>query len=227
MNTYITLTEANELYPLSSDYTSSLQAEALSQSYGLVNSHISSELRIPAIKPDGQAPSILKIAQCKFYRYLLEFSNMGFTEENQNLYNTTAEMLSKITANELTVPDLQTYPTDIGWHLVDQSITNGSIYARGSPPTQRTQYNVSFYHTGSAYPTASYMKFTRTDSDTVKATMTGSYDWVALTLDTESIELRFDGHFTASDSFGVLGIPRVDNMSTTKHVIKQGKVYYP
>jgi hypothetical protein len=220
MNSYITLTEANRLYPLAADYSSSLQGDALSASYGLVNSFVSSELRIPAISPDGQSPSILKIAQLKFYKYILEFSNMGQTDENQELYDKTAEMLSKITQNELTVPDVQTFPTDIGWHLINQSIANGSAFIRGGYPSVRTQVNVNFYHTGSAYPTASYMKFVRTDSDSVIATMTGSYDWASLTLDDVSVELRYDGKFSASDSFGILGIPG-ENIVVEKDTLKQ------
>jgi len=214
MSTYITLTEVASLYPVVSDFTETQQNEALEKSYGLVNAYINSAIVIPAISDSGDIPEILKIAQLGFLRWILETSNAGYTEELQKLYDNTAKLVSGITQNEVTLPGVQVFSNQTGWHIENFAcgISGSFVEVSGTPPTYKRRYTCTI--TTGGYSESVVYDIYRSDSSSVLENHSGTYDEYE-TID-DSFAIRFDGQF-ATGSFDIVGIP-VSNANSIEPV---------
>lgn len=229
--TYITATEAGYYFKNHTDYSSDIRANALKASYGLVNSFINPKVKVPVVSAwDGQsdilAPELLKIAQGSFYRYILQSSNDGYNEELEALYTATAEKLRGIKDGELSIPSAQTYPHDAGWHVVEKNISasGGDLEVRGPYPLYKCFYDLIVSSGGYADSFTYTVK--RDDSASVIATNSGTYEnW---TIVDDKFEIRFNGQFTTSDSFSIMGVPseEIDSVVTDGPIFKQGPVAY-
>ena len=236
IQTYITSTEATESFPQDTDYSSAERTSALERSFGLVNSNINSKLAVPVVGEwDGEStinvPQVLKLAQCLFYRYVLELSNTGWTEELRELFKDALDLTRGITENELTVPSAQTFAHDAGWHItkITQSSDIGSVQVRGSSPDRRKHYKIVISTGGTAeYVAAGTATFTAYRSDTEAAVVTGQaldYDWQMVH---DTFEIRFDGQWNNGDEILISGIPEteIDTASKPDNVLRSSPVTY-
>ena len=66
---------------------------------------------------------------------------------------------------------------------------------------------------------------TRRDQEETYATVTADYDW-AYPITTEYLQMRFDGQFTAAQTFTVKGTPSSANIVSTNPVIRQSTLLY-
>lgn len=232
ITSYITTTEAGFYFPNHTDYAADVRANALKASYGLVNSFINPKVKIPAIgKWNGEgeieAPEILKICQGSLYRYILQSSTDGFNEELENLYESIANKLRGITQGEISIPTSQTFSHEAGWHIVEKTVSTstGDMEVRGTPPDFKGFYDI-FVVTG-GYVEDMVYRVTRDDSSAIISTNSGTYEtWQMID---NRFEVRFNGQFTQSDSFSVMGVPseQVDAIASPGPVIQQGPVVVP
>lgn len=220
--TYITIDEAILLYPTATEYEPEQQQLALNISYSMVNSFLDSTMKLPAISVIEETPGILKTAQVRFFQWVLESSNHGWSEELQNLHDHTAELCRKITANELIVSEIQTTQQEIGWNIIQSAITMGQIYIDGEAPEYNTHYTFKVISTGTNYVADSVFQIKRSDSDEVYKIINGSYDWQSI----DELEIRFDGQFIENESFVIVGVPNSFNVVSAQPIIKQSTVLY-
>jgi hypothetical protein len=231
ITTYITSTEANQAYPNDASYTSAQKASALKDSKGLVDSFIDSKYQLPVIGEwDGQteieAPIILKVLQKKFYRYLLEFSNVGETEDLKELWDTTVETCRGLRAGELDIPSA-TYDNEPGWHITNVASTStlGLVQVRGYEPVDyRLHYKIVITSTGTQYVDSVTYSVYRSDSATARSTgNVASLEWTVVD---SRFSIRFDGQWTLNDEIHIVGIPTsdVNTTGTPKNYIQQGVV---
>ena len=234
--TYATLSELNMLYSSASDYTTEAQENAQTLSFELVNSFLNSTLNIP---PTGQI-GILKIAQAKFYQWILETSNIGYTEELTNLYNANAEMLKGIQQDQLTVPGYQYSNENAGYHIVEQSSAAGILHIM---PNQLPNYPAKYkivITTGGAVRSGNVRYSVYRDDDistavqtniTAKFELRTLFDGYAGTLAfLDSPTVLFNGTFVANDYFWIECVPQyqVDTAppAEANKSIVQGRVVY-
>ena len=222
LTSYITEAEGALHFPSASEYSAAQRTEALETSFSMVNSFLNSTVNLPAIAEDGTIPGLLKVGQVRFYQWILESANQGWTEDGQALHDNNAEFLSKLTNNELLISELQDTARDIGWTLQATDVTDGYVYIKGYPPAVETELIFTVSSSGTKYIATDEVTFTvkRRDTEGTYATFTADYDWVQ-PIGTEYIELRFDGQFTADETFTVKGIPSTSDIASTNQVIKQ------
>ncbi len=225
VTSYITMDEAVLLYPNVNDFDAEQQEIALETSFSMVNSFLDGNLNIPVIMQDGEIPAVLKVSQARFFQWVLEHSNQrGWTEELQNLHDFTAEFLSKLGANELLISEVVTSPSEVGWNVVDTSLTLGKVFVLGLAPAVQTEYTFACTHSGTQYVADSTFDVTRSDSSSVLYSLTGSFDWQQV--DSESyLYVRFDGQFLSGEGFTVKGMPN-KNVVSTKDIIQQSSLLY-
>ena len=223
VTSYITMDEAYNLYPPTEEYEAEQQTAALETSFSLVNSFLDGTMNVPVIMVEGSVPGILKIVQARFLQWVLESANHGWSEEIQNLFDSTSEMCRKIGADELLVSEVSTTASEIGWNIIDSSTLLGTVYVDGAPPELETTYTFTCTVSGTNYVADTTWDVVRSDSDTVLYSLVGSYDWQLVD---DYLYVRFDGQFTGGESFVVRGIPYTADVKSTKPVIKQSSVYY-
>jgi len=206
MASYINDTEIANMYPNYSEFTTAQVEEAKEKSYGLVNSFLNSKLVLPAVSDSGDYPEILKIIQIGFLRWILETSNVGYTDELQKLYNSMSDMAKKITQNELTLPDIEKFYQQVGWHVSNfsnVSISGSFVELSGGPPEYIKRYTVLIVSGG--YSDNVVYDVYRSDSSTaVESGLAGKYDEYESVDD--SFLIRWDGQF-ATGSFNITGTP--------------------
>ena len=226
LTTYITTTEANYYYPNDDQFSAGERTNALNTSFGLVNSFINPELKIPVIGVwDGvsniNAPHVLKLAQGQFYKYLLQFSREGYKDELEQFFQAVADKLRGLKQNEIAIPTAQTFSHEVGWHITEKNITNSlgdmELFWSSPAPSYRRFYNLVV--TASGYADALTYDVYRDDSSAVLESHTGTYDsWV--TID-NSFQIRFMGYLNTNDNFRVVGVPNSDvNASTEPNPVK-------
>jgi len=226
--TYLTSAEAS-LYCPDTDYGADLKAQSLTDSAGLVNSYLNSSVSVPIYEPSGNIPAALKIIQSIFYRYLLQVSNIGLSDENIALLSQGIELCKSITANELTLPGIQQTSFSIGWHISETSIVSGMVFVQGVPPIVYNELTFTITSTGTNDIYNTTMSVYRSDNpDTLFATITGStftsYNWYALP--NTNLMLLFSGLFTKDEVFKVVGVADTANTITSKPVLKQSDILY-
>jgi len=225
VQTYISIDEAYNLYPSTSEYEAEQQASALQVSFSLVNSFLDGTLNVPVVMEDGSIPGILKIVQARFFQWVLESANSGWSQEIQNLFDSTSEMCRKLGANELLISEVSTTGVQLGWNLIDSNLTIGKVFIDGTAPELETTYLFECTTSGTNYVADTEWQVTRSDSATVLYTLAGSYDWQDVDPD-GYLQIRFDGQFIGGETFTVKGVPEDVNVVSTNPIIKQSEVYY-
>lgn len=241
ITSFITSIELAYFYPQSTDYTTDEINNALSGSCGLVMSYLNSNLSLtPPYEKDGNGsyPEILKINQAQFARWILETSNVGYTDELQNLYNATADVVGKISQNEITIPSVKHYGTETGWKI-SKIINSGSLgYAylkAGQVPTSPTQYKLVCTSVGTNYVDSNAVTFNvYTDySASPICTCTATYLYNNIisnysgTISFDSLDMMFIGQWTNGDIIYVNGVPaEMVNANKDDLTLKQGYILY-
>jgi hypothetical protein len=224
MNSYLTLDETLLFYPNASEYASEQQAIALETSYSLVNSFLDSTLTLPAIDEGGNIPGILKLMQSRFYQYILESSNHGYSDELKKLFDATAETLNKITQNELIVSEVQITAKEIGWNISENNLTAGQVFVSGDAPLEVNNFVFTVISTGTTFVADAIFEVKRSDSDIVFSTINGDFDWQVVGI--SYLNIRFDGQFTSGETFSVRGTPNTKEVVSPRPVFQQVEVYY-
>lgn len=245
ITTYITSTEANYLYNNDASFTANQRTNALTVSFGLVNDYLNSALAVPVMTEwDGtstiEAPSVLKVAQGRFYQWILETGNIGHTDELQALFDSVKEMVQGITANEIAVSTAMVFEAEAGWHITSITRgtgfeTTGGVYVRGTPPTYRSFYRITTagIGEGEAHDTGGYVAdedFTwtayRSDDDAARvSTQVPTWEWQSVD---SAFEIRWDGQWGDGCTIYITGIPESDVNKKTpqKNDIKQALLRY-
>ena len=230
--TYITSTEANRFYPNDSAFSSGQRSSALSASKGLVDSFVNSKIPLPVLGDwDGEsaieAPYVLKVAQSRFYRHILEFANVGETDDLNALWENTVEMLRSLREGELDIPSL-VYESEAGWHIANTTRSSdvGGVWVRGAAPTEyRYHYRIVVTSSGTNYVDSVRYSVYRSDSST--AVLTGQVASFAWQYVLSMFEIRFDGQWTLNDEVRIVGIPSaaVNAPGAKTNYIEQGIVW--
>jgi len=214
ITTYITATEANYYYPQDSQYSVAQKAQALSDSFGLVNSYIGGRLKLPAVAPwDGgtsvQAPHVLKVLQSGFYRWLLLTMNNGYTEELADEEARLLERCAGIQQSEIIVPGQQTTELDAGWHVTEYSCTDnkGGVEVRGTAPLLRWYYTLTITSLTTKYPADITFDVNRDDQAAARETDVAASADGFVSVDGSMFEVRFTGQWKAGDTVQVRGVP--------------------
>jgi len=223
VTTYITMDEATNFYPNTTEYEAEQQVAALATSFSLVNSFLDSSLNVPVIVQDGSVPGILKVVQARFLQWVLESGNHGWSQELQSLFDSTAEICRKLGANELLVSEVSTTSSEIGWNVIESNLTLGKVWVEGVAPELETEYTFTCTTSGTNYVADTEWEVTRTDSDTVLYTLTGDFDWQSVD---DYLYVRFDGQFLSGETFTVLGVPDTFDVKSINPVIKQSTINY-
>lgn len=230
ITTYITTTEANYAYPNDANFSAGQRAQALTRSFGLVNSYVAAAVAVPVMSEwDGAssitAPEVLKVCQERFYRWCLESTSIDSDDDVQALYDSTAEILKGLTQDNLINP-AQVTAYQKGWHIVDKtSGVNGRVEVRGGPADFHWGYLLTI--TTSGYPGTLVFSATRSDSATAVATGLVGYSTQWTTVDSR-FEVRFDGQWSSGNTIRILGVPdtEVNKATPQGNVIRQGPVGY-
>lgn len=224
IDTYITSTEANYFFTNDSDYATNVKSNALETSFGMVNTYIAPTIELPVIGQwDGigdtlDSPKLLKVCQARFYQWILESGNMGHTDELQNLYEATAEILRGIRQEDFALPTSKSADM-VGWHIIERdSESNGEMLCKGLAPTLSQTYQIEI--TTGGYPSDIIYDVYRSDSNTAILTdQVGSFDWGNVN---GEFDIRFDGQHSADEYYVVRGIPSSDvTVPTDSKTIKQ------
>lgn len=224
MNTYIKLDEALTLFPHGREYDPEQQSKALEGSFSLVNSFLPSNIKVPVIQDDGKTPAILQIFQVKFFQWILETSNQGYTDELNNLYNATSEALGKLTTNELLISEATITTPEIGWSIIENSVTGGSVFVQGVADVLPYTLTFTVSSTGVNYADTTVFEVKKSNSDTVIGTITGSSDYQTV-LNT-TLGIFFDGQFANGEYFKVKNLPETKQIISNNPVIQQSDIYY-
>lgn len=219
ITTYLSSTDAELYYPESSgtsNYSAALKALALKDSFGLVNRFIESKYRAPIIGDwDGESSttsiSELRIAQSRFYRWILEYSNIGESVEAKDVFNGIVDFCNQIRQKQIDMGGA-TYPNEVGWNITEitQDSNIGGIQIRGSAPLFKTHYLLTVTSTGTNYVGDGALTFTVTRDDTATARETdtvATYDWQQID---SAFDIRWSGRWKAADTVQITGIPYAD-----------------
>lgn len=209
MQTYITPIEAHELYPQDDQYNEAQRLLALELSFGDVNSAIADGVRVPVVsewngKDSIKAPAKLKSLQGDLYRIQLQKMNAGgWTEELRESYELIMHDGELIRQGELIIAE-QTTEKEVGWHIDDQTASNGTAFVKGDVPPIEHRFRVVITSEGTSY-VADGVTFDlfRADSSASIATGTADYEWQSVGL----FFVRFMGQFTLGDEIHVRGVP--------------------
>lgn len=232
ITTYITSTEANTRYPNDSNFTAGQKTDALRDSFDLTNSFIDSQVKTPVMSPwDGEssiiAPMPLKLVQHRFYRYLLESSNVGESDEMQDVLDSIIEFAEKITAAQISITS-HVHSIEVGWHIVEITRASdiGGVKIKGGTPDIPYNYTLSVT-SASAYVGSGNVQFSVSRSTQSADLSTGnvaSYDsWQIVD---GKFEVIWDGQWASGDSVQIMGTPQssVNAPDAPSNVIKQGGV---
>lgn len=241
ITTYITSSEATALYA-DSIYDSGDKTQALEISFGLVNGYINSSLKVPIVPEwNGSdtsldAPAVLKLAQGKFYEYLLRRGEVGDTPDVIEVFNAAVEFCKSISQEELTVPEGGTFPKEVGWHIVAKSNTGGGdCYVRslGLPSWNETIKLVITNAASATYPgTFTYtLQAPSRQSANVSTGNATSFDWLSIASlpdGNRPFELRWEGKWTNNDYVEIRAVAAdmVDASPPQRNTLQQGKVAY-
>lgn len=244
ITTYITAAEAQSYFTSFKDYgddptlaaLSDRQTLALTASFGLVNSYISSKLAVPVVGEwDGAstifAPEPLKMLQAQFAQYLLEFGNVGYTEELNNLYQSVVAQCRAITQNELVVNQAEVFESQVGWHITSRTNSaNGGVYVRGTPPVLKEFYTLSCGagQVATAYPSGIYLVAKNAKSNSAITGFSNLnqnwYEWQ--TIDGK-FQIRFDGQWATAWEVLITGVPEeMVNAAAPTNTLKQSDLRY-
>jgi hypothetical protein len=219
ITTYLSSTNAELLYPLSSGVTNfgaSLKALALSESFGMVNAAIDSQVIAPVIaKWDGESAlesiAPLALLQARYYRWYLEWSNAGDTSEMQEALLAINAYAQEIRKKLVDIPAL-TPEAQVGWHITE--LTNasniGTIYVRGPEPVETYHYKLVITSSGARYVGDGAVTFSVFRSDNDSALTTGTVATCFETWQTidSRFEVKWDGQWTLNDEVQITGTPR-------------------
>lgn len=245
IKTYASLTELATMYTQTNDYTTNEKENAQQMSFDLVNSFISSEITIPyspAFDGEGsRIPGILKVIQSKFFQYLLETSNIGYTEESQKLYDATVKMCQKLTQNEMTLPGVTHNSKDLGFKITELNCVDakGNLYIQGGCYANLPVfYKIVITHSGTVRSGNVTYSVYRSDDLSIPlcTSQVAKYTYAPLigtsalpanvyTIDT--VMVAFDGEWTIDDFIWIEGQPYTSQNQVQKiTTIKQGVVWY-
>ena len=224
MNSYLTQDELLNFYPLTSQYDPEQITIALETSYSMVNSFLDGAYNIPVVGSDGVIPGIVKVIQSRFAQYILEFSNNGWSQELQNLFDNTATVCKGLGANELLISEVATTSAEIGWSVTSTNLSLGKVWVDGEAPELETEYTFTCVTSGTNYVADTSWEVVRSDSNTVLYTITGDFDWQDV--GDGYLLVRFDGQFVSGETFKVLGVPDTFDVKSTNPVVKQSTIYY-
>ena len=230
---YITDSELQVMFPQAADFSSEQRENAINQSGNMVMAYIRTELHpiVQANLETGNFPYILKMAQLQFARYVLEFSNVGYTEELDNLYKSTADICAKITKNELNIPGESHNSKDLGWQIVNVTVADSSAFAeaRGGVPQVYQSWELEFI-------SSTHFKVTRDDGSILAASQQIFYNWYNILYGSEldapapvdaSLEMRFTGTWTVGDKIKIVGVPYEHiNTPESSDGISSGRIIY-
>ncbi|MCA9313180.1 hypothetical protein KDA08_02525 [Candidatus Saccharibacteria bacterium] len=224
--TYISAAEASLYYSEYAEHSAGVQAEALSASFGLVNSFLNPAIKIPYVAPwdgvsqtvDGVAP-ILKITQARFCQWICQSNNVGYTDELQALYEATAEMLRALQGGELGIPDTTITDAQTGWALASQTCASGvmhilqpDIYLHSYPMSveiviDSVSSGLQPYHStfnSSTYATYKY-RFPSISSSYIDTGIKADNQWQYIP--DAGVSVMFEGFFSPNESFLLRGVP--------------------
>lgn len=224
--TYLTTADALLLFPNDAEYGSDVKAKALTLSYSMVNSFLDPVITVPALDKDGSAPGILQIHQAKFYQWILESANHGWSEELQNLYDSTRDALKMITEQDIFVSELQVSAHEIGWILQDNDLTSGKVFIydiTGYEPSLEITYK--FVVTTEGYAGSVVLTYYGPNSATALGTITdldGDYVQVGDTF----LYIRLSGEFIQDEEFDIKGVPQPEIVASNKPQLQQSILLY-
>lgn len=226
LTTYITAAEAALYYSEYTEHSSGVQSEALASSYGLVNSFLNPAIKLPYTAPwDGVSQSIqgvspiLKITQARFCQWICQTNNVGYTEELQALYESTADMLRSLQAGELGIPDVTVVEAQTGWSLASQSCASGTVhilnhdaYLNSYPMSveiviDSASSGLQPYHSTfnpTTYATYKY-RFPSISSSYIASAQAANNQWHYIP--DAGLTIMFEGFFSPDESFLFRGIP--------------------
>ena len=222
MNSYLTADELLNFYPPTSQYEPEQITLALTTSFSLVNSFLDSTVPTPVTTVP--VPGILQIVQSRFAQYVLEHTNNGWSQELQNLFDSTIVMCKGLSSQELLISEISTTNQELGWNLTDSTLTIGKVFVDGTAPDVETEYTFTMTVSGTQYVADTEWDVTRSDSATTLYTIAGSYDWQDV--GDGYLQIRFDGQFIGGETFKVTGIPETLDVVSTQPIIKQSTIYY-
>lgn len=230
---FLTDTEFELFYPQAIDYDATTKANALSGSAGLVNSYLNTTLKVPE---GDKSPYILKIAQSQFARYILEFGNVGETDDVRNMYNNTADMVKAITQNELSIPTVTNYPGTVGFNIVERSVAStGYITIRDGSPNNVCNYKL-LCTTGGQVASGN-VRFSVFRDDNIDSALVTNVEVSLIynnvlrdysgTLYIDDLEVSFSGQFTSGDYFIISAVPYESiNETVEDNKLQQGYILY-
>lgn len=235
--TYISETEAGYAFSNFSEYTADQKSWALQESYLLVNSWLRPEITIPPVEIwDGIedvviAPSVLKLAQAQFVKYLLMQRNMNFDESVQGIYDATVQMLKEVQQGDLAI-ETQVSSSVVGSYIVDTSspLSGTMVVSPEWYGSESDRYIVEIDSVGDLYPysvynTSSYCtyKWRTQSSDWIDETQTCKTDWTQI----GNCLIRFTGILSEGDTWTIQGTPASDqNLATESPVFHQANISY-
>jgi len=223
MQSYVTSTETERYYSTFGQYDATDQSEALATSFGLVNSYIAPEVKIPAVTEwDGQAqavnaPAVLKLAQARFIQYLLEFQNVGYTTEGQELFDSIVAILRGIVDGDLSIPGTEQTNVQTGWSQPYVSCSRGFITIN-NPGSYSPAYPVTYQIEIDSDSTSlnPYGDYNTTDYATFKWREYGDADWREEEVKADrrwsyignhGLTIAFTGIFAMGDTWNLLATP--------------------
>jgi hypothetical protein len=219
ITTYITLAEATLLYPLASgttNYSTDLKNKALSMSFGLVEDIISSQFASPIIASwNGESSSnpiaSLELLQYRYFRWLLEFSNMGETEEAQNVKKAIDDEAQALRTRLVDISTLN-YESRVGWRITEITNTGsvGWVEISGEPPSDTRHYKLKITSAGTLYVGNDTVQFSVFRDDNFGTALSTAN---AATYDTwqdidSQFSVRWLGQWTLNDEVQITGTPR-------------------
>lgn len=240
LTTYITSAEATYFYD-DAGYKAGEKSQALTISFGLVNSYLNAAINVPAVPEwNGSdttitSPAVLKLSQGKFYEYLLRRGEVGDTPEVLAQFEGAKDFVKAITQEDLTIPSAGTFEREVGWHIVSKSNAGGGdVFVRGSSPSLNQHLKLVITNAASASYPGTFTYTLQEPSRSASNTSTGnatSFDWTniaALTDGSRPFELRWVGEWTNSDYVEIRGVANdmVDATPPPRNVIQQSSVAY-
>jgi len=229
---YLTGNEAGYAYSNWHELSTDKQTWYLTESYNLVLSYLNPSLKPPAPvakDPEGnlRSPAILKWAQKRFLQHLVFEADSGTTEDLDELWTNTAEVLAQVTSQQIGV-QTQTFPTDAGVHVIDFSGSGSCQMLVENLAAAGQQYSQTwvFEALAAGYTGDVSVQYRTLDEATYSATAQTSSEWQ--TID-DVISCRWTGgSMSAGDVWRVAYVPSadVDSQSQEPNYWVQKRVRY-
>lgn len=226
MDTYLSASDALLLFPNDAEYGTDVKAKALTLSYSMVNSFLDPVIKVPAVNSDGSIPGIIQVHQSKFYQWILESANHGWSEELQNLHDATRDALKMITEQDIFVSEVQVSASEIGWLMVDNTLTSGKVFIydlTGYEPVQEITYK--FVVTTAGYADLVILTYYGPNSATALGTVEG-LDGDYVQVGSTNLYIRLSGLFIDSEEFNIKGIPQPEIVASNKNQLQQSVLLY-